>query len=166
MRTSKIIIAAALTLICSLNSFGQKQEKGSQDTEKKEGAAPAPKGPNKLGLTEDQRKKRQSIRMKTAKDVLPLKNQLGEKKAHLRTITTVDKPDMNEINKTIDEMAALRTQIEKKKIAARMEIRGLLNDEQRLKFDTRDERKDRHMKHKPKGPGRKGKPEEIHPDHD
>ena len=157
MRTSKLIIAAAVALSCSLNAFGQKEKDSAKDKEAKE--AGAPKGRGGLELSEDQKKKMKEIHTRTHKDVQPLKNQVNEKRARLKTLTTADKADMNEINKTIDEISALKNQIAKKKIAARMEARALLNDEQRMKFDQHKEKHRKHLK-KEHGGG-KGKPHEA-----
>jgi Spy/CpxP family protein refolding chaperone len=142
MRTVKFIIAL-VAVSCSLNAFGQKNEKEKvvvKEEVKIKGHHGKHDGQGKMNLSEDQQKKIKEIRLKTAREIMPLRNQLAEKKARLHTISTVDKPDMNEINKTIDEMAALKAQIEKKRVASRMEVRSLLNDEQRLMFDMKGEK--------------------------
>ena len=70
------------------------------------------------------------------KAMQPLRNQLGEKKARLRTLTTADKVNMTEVNKVIDDIGAMQTQLMKLKEQRRQEIRKLLNDEQRVMFDA------------------------------
>ena len=69
--------------------------------------------------------------------MLPIDNQIREKKAHLNTLRTADKPDMNQINSTVEEIGKLK--IEKAKIheASHQEIRKVLTDEQRLQFDKK-----------------------------
>ncbi|HEV8512308.1 MAG TPA: periplasmic heavy metal sensor [Cyclobacteriaceae bacterium] len=88
-------------------------------------------------LTEDQKKKLAELKTPHAKEVLPLKNQLAEKKAHLKTLQTAEKADLNAINSTIDEMSQLQSQIMKKNAAHKQAIRKILTDEQRIAFDTR-----------------------------
>ena len=70
------------------------------------------------------------------KAMQPLRNQLGEKKARLRTLSTADKVNMTEVNKIIDDIGAMQTQLMKLKEQHRQEIRKLLNDEQRVMFDA------------------------------
>ncbi len=89
-------------------------------------------------LTDDQKKKIKDLKTPHAKEVLPLKNQLAEKKAHLRTLQTADKADMNAINSTIDDMTQLQAQITKKNSAHTQAIRKILTDDQRIAFDMRE----------------------------
>lgn len=92
-------------------------------------------------LTEEQKTKIKDIKLKNEREMLTLKNQIGEKKAKLKTQTTTDSPNMNEVNKTIDEIGNLKSQINKRKAAAKQEIRSLLNEEQKLAFDTQKKNK-------------------------
>ncbi len=89
------------------------------------------------GLTEAQTESMRTLRLKTIKDTQPLRNQLEEKRARLRTLSTADNPDAKAINKTIDDMAALRADIQKIRAARLQEFRKLLTDEQRILFDAR-----------------------------
>ncbi|MBE0432071.1 periplasmic heavy metal sensor [candidate division WOR-3 bacterium] len=89
------------------------------------------------GLTEEQQTRIKTMRVEHMKAMQSLRNQLGEKKARLRTLTTGDKVNMTEVNKMIDEIGSLRTKMMKQKEQHRQEIRNLLNDEQRIFFDTR-----------------------------
>jgi Spy/CpxP family protein refolding chaperone len=149
MRTPKLLITALVACACSMNALAQKKEI-VKDKEMKEVKGPDHEGPGRMNLTADQEKKMKEIRTRTMKDVLPMKNQLGEKRAHLKTLEQSDKPDMNDINKTIDEMTALKSGIMKKQVAAKMEVRSLLTDEQKVMFDARGSKK--------MGKGRPGKP--------
>ncbi len=88
------------------------------------------------GLTESQRNDIKDIHFKAQKEILPLNNEIGEKEAKLRTLTTVENPDITEINKYIEEIGDLRTKIKKIEMNAHLSVRKLLNDEQRLMFDT------------------------------
>lgn len=87
-------------------------------------------------LTETQINEIEKIHLKTMKDILPLQNQIGEKEARLRTITTQENPDRNEINNLIDEIGAIMTSIRKTEMNSRLDIRSNLTDKQKIIFDT------------------------------
>ena len=111
-----------------------------------------------LKLTTEQKKSIFDLKSNLQKSVLPVKNMIGEKKAHLKTLSTVDNPDMNAINSTIDEIASLKAQIMKLKMANRQEIRKLLTDKQRVIFDTKGHLgfgEHKRMMHKEKKQGNK-----------
>lgn len=138
----------------------EKQEK-SIEVEKKQmdGRHHGGQGGNDLGLNEDQKAKMEKLKTTKLKNILPLRNQIAEKKAHLNTLMTTEKVDMNEINKTIDEMGTLKIQIAKIDAMFKQEVRKILTDEQRLKFDMKMiSRKGPHQGGK-KGP--KGMKQEI-----
>lgn len=95
-------------------------------------------------LTDEQSEAIKAIKTKGKKQTLPLHNQLGEKRAQMKTLSNADNPDLIQIDALIDEMSALQADLMKIKARQKQEIRALLTEEQRLAFDT--------MKH-----GRKGK---------
>ena len=101
-----------------------------------------------LELTEVQKTKMSKIRTANQKVMLNLRNQLNEKQAHLRTISTGDKVDMTKVNKTIEEIGAIKTSIEKNRAATQQKIRKLLTEEQRIKFDLHHSKRGKHNKHK------------------
>jgi Spy/CpxP family protein refolding chaperone len=88
-------------------------------------------------LTQEQQTKIHELRMAHMKAMLKYKNEINEKEARLNTLQTEDNADMDKIYKVIDEIGALQTEMNKKKALLRQEIRQLLNDEQRVFFDTR-----------------------------
>lgn len=87
-------------------------------------------------LTDDQKTKIKSQQVAFGKEALPLRNQLVEKRAHLRTLQTASTYDVNAVNATIDDISKTESQLLKKSAANREAIRKLLNDEQRLAFDS------------------------------
>jgi len=95
-------------------------------------------GPHNMiaNLSEDQQKKIDALHLKHMKEVTDLKNQIMLKKAELRILETSEKPDKASIDKKIDEIMALKTQIAKKHAALKQEIRALLTEEQRIIFDS------------------------------
>lgn len=91
-------------------------------------------------LTEEQKEQIQNLRTEHMKIVLPLKNQLAEMQARLKTLSTAENEDMSQIDKTIEEMGELRILMMKEGAAHRQTIRRLLTDEQRVAFDNRPAR--------------------------
>lgn len=89
-----------------------------------------------LELTDAQKEQIEKFQTEHTKKVLPLRNELGELRAELRTLSTVDKVNMNDINKKIDEIGKVQTELMKERAAHRQQIRSLLTDEQRVKFDS------------------------------
>ena len=145
MKTKKVItittLLVAFILFANVNSFaqyGKGQGKGMCMKENTCCGIP--------DLTDEQETKIENLKTAHMKEMLPLKNQMGEKRAQLKTLTTADKVDMAAVNKKIDEIGSLKVEMMKKKEAHRQDVRALLNDNQRLYFDM----------HKGKGYGHKG----------
>ena len=88
-------------------------------------------------LNDQQREEIRKIRTEHQKELVQTSNLLKEKRARLETLQTADKSDMNEINKVIDEIAALQAQEMKAQATNRQLIRNLLTDEQRINYDMR-----------------------------
>lgn len=89
------------------------------------------------GLTPEQEKSIKKSKLAFQKEATALKNQLAEKKAHLRTLNTAEKPDNAAIDKTIDEIAALKAQLMKNRNSHYQEVRAVLTDEQKIFFDSK-----------------------------
>ena len=119
------------------------------------------RGPkNGLDLTDAQKEAFKQSMLEMQKKLQPLHNELGEVKAHQKTLMTAGKPDMNEINKNIEKLGTLRVEMAKIQAQQRLDMRAQLTDEQRIKFDTH---KGKMMQHRgPQGmrPGRG-----MHEDH-
>lgn len=86
-------------------------------------------------LTLQQKMSLDSLNYLHRKSILPLENQLGELNAKLKTVSTIDNPDMNEIYKLLDNIGDLNTRISKERETHRQKIRKILNPEQRLEFE-------------------------------
>ena len=98
----------------------------------------APK--NGLNLTDAQKEAFKQSRLDVQKQLQPLRNELGEVKAHQKTLMTAQKPDLNDINKNIEKMGDLRVDMAKIMVKHRLTLRSQLTDEQRLKFDNHQDR--------------------------
>jgi Spy/CpxP family protein refolding chaperone len=119
--------AAALMLAASI-AFGQpKAEKKAM----RHGFHAIP------GLTEEQETKVKALDLDLEKALLPMKAQMGVKVAELKGLALADNPDKAAIDKKIDDIGALRTQIMKKKIQNKLAVRALLTPDQRVDFDKK-----------------------------
>jgi Spy/CpxP family protein refolding chaperone len=102
---------------------------------------------NGLDLTDAQKEAFKKSMLAMQKQLQPIRNQLGEARAHQKTLTTAEKPDVDAINRNIEKMGALKTEMAKIQAKHHLEIRAQLTDEQRLKFDMFD-----HQRRDGKGP--------------
>lgn len=96
---------------------------------------------NGLELTNAQKESFKQSMMAMQKQLQPIRNQLGEARAHQKTLTTAEKPEMDAINKNIEKMGALQTEMAKIQNRYHLEMRAQLTDGQRLKFDRFEQRK-------------------------
>ncbi|MBN2202377.1 periplasmic heavy metal sensor [bacterium] len=97
----------------------------------------AQKAPCLLDLTEDQRTKIDAMKLEADKAVLPLQAQIEIKSAELKQLMLADKPAAAAIEKKIDEIGGLKTQIQKKRTLHQVAVRGLLTPDQRVDFDRK-----------------------------
>ncbi|MDX1637732.1 MAG: Spy/CpxP family protein refolding chaperone [Balneolaceae bacterium] len=88
-------------------------------------------------LTDQQREQIRQVHLDARQQGLAFQNQINEKRARLRTLTTGDEIDMDAANAVVEELGALRTQLMKHRLQIRMQVRQLLTDEQRVVFDSR-----------------------------
>ena len=93
-------------------------------------------GGNGLNLTDEQKEAFKQSAIAMRKQILPLRNELGEAEAHQRTLVTAEKPDLSAINKNIEKIGGIRVEIAKIQARNRIEMRAKLTDEQKMKFDS------------------------------
>ena len=110
-------------------------------------------------LTMEQKETLKKLRMETAKEIKPLKNELRETMAHQQTLITADKADLAAINKNIDKMWGIKAEMAKIMAKQHQAFRSQLTEEQLIQFDSRKNRMDREMRNSDqrKRPGREGK---------
>jgi len=149
MKTLRITaVLIALIIGISLQLSAQVDNNKTENTTKEnkrqvppDGVFPQPPPPPVLpgipNLTKEQSESIKKLQLKISEDVLPIENEIKEKEAHLNTLTSVKTPDMDAIYKVVDEIAVLKVKIAKLQIAHDMDIRKILDDEQRLIFDRR-----------------------------
>lgn len=105
-------------------------------------------GPEIPGLTDEQKTKMEGLKLELMKAMKPIKNKIREKEAQLQTLRTEDKPDMNKIFALVDEIGQLKIQARREHEKHIQAIRQMLDEKQRIMFDTN------HSRH----PGKPGKP--------
>jgi Spy/CpxP family protein refolding chaperone len=91
-------------------------------------------------LSDAQKTEIKKLRTAHLKEIQQLKNQMEIKRAELKALQTAEKPDMDAINKKIDERAALRVQIEKEAAAHKQAVRTVLTEDQRVIYDSKTNR--------------------------
>lgn len=87
-------------------------------------------------LTEEQETQIASLRTAHLKDVQPLRSEIKINKAKIDALMIQDVPDSKAIDQLIEANGKLRTEIQKKSAAHRLEVRKLLTDEQKVLFDS------------------------------
>ncbi len=133
MKVLKLLIAILLVTSFSFSAYGQRAERNFDKREFKERHA----GLNLPDLTEEQTEQIKALRTSMKKEMIKTQNEVGELNAKLRTLETADKPNMNKINSTIDQISVIKTDMAKKKAAHQQDIRSILTQEQRVVFDSR-----------------------------
>jgi len=135
----RILTLALIALVASSAAWAQKHGERQQNPEQRERMDRREMMAERMDdfFTEEQMEQVKAIRLETAKEIQPLRNQLNELEARRQTLSTANKPDMNSIYKNIDEISEVKASIQKKMAKQHQDIRSLLNDEQKLKFDSR-----------------------------
>lgn len=122
---STVTVLVGLALIFALPSLAQ--EAGKQACEKACGI------PN---LTPEQTAKIQKVALEHQKALLALQTALKTKQLEFRQLM-MEGADQTKLGAKIDELAKAKADIQKKCLAHRIEIRGLLTDEQKKAFDQK-----------------------------
>ncbi len=89
------------------------------------------------GLTNEQQESINELKTVHLKKVSQLRADLQEKNARLQSLRVADTYNEKEINKTIDDIAAVRANIMKESENHRQKVRSLLSDDQKAWFDSR-----------------------------
>lgn len=94
------------------------------------------KGPmDRLNLTDAQKEEFKKSMMALQKELKPLRNELDELNAHQKTLVSADQPDLKAINKNLDKIGELKTEMAKIQVKHRLDMRAQLTEEQQMKFD-------------------------------
>lgn len=88
-------------------------------------------------LTPEQIEKISALRIEHQKATIDLRASLQKKRLDFRTLMMAEKPDEKKINAVIEEMGALRTQLQKQRVAHWLKVREILTPEQRASLKAR-----------------------------
>jgi len=99
-----------------------------------------------LNLTQSQQDQMDILRTKHLQETQQVRNQLNEKRAHLQTLRTAKNVDMKAVNANLKEISGLKLKIAEMREVHIQDVRKILNDDQRAKFDA----------HKPMARGSRG----------
>ena len=78
-----------------------------------------------------------NLRLDHSKSILEVNNELNVLSAEYKVLASGDDQNLNDINKKIDEMQVLKSDLQKKSAKHRLEVRNLLTDEQKVLFDSK-----------------------------
>ncbi len=152
---SYIWMVTLILSLCSLDLLAQdeteeieekRRNRRHQMMEKRQGNRKMQRAhPGIPDLTETQKTAIKKIRLEAKKTSLPLKNELNEKQARLRTLSTAETVNMRDINKVADEIGKIKNSLMKQHLATHQKVRNLLTEEQRIHFDSKPmKRRGRH----------------------
>lgn len=131
----KYILMIAIFMLPLMESMAQNRQQGAQRqrayTQERTDRAQIP------DLTDDQRASMKEFRLDMQKKMLPLRNELGENRAKMRTLTTAESADMKAINKLIDGNADIMAKMMKVRAENHQSIRQMLTEEQRIVLDSK-----------------------------
>ena len=88
-------------------------------------------------LSIEQQTKIDDLKLKLRKELLPLNLKLDEAKARLNSIETADAVQSMEVDAIIDQISSLQNQKMKLKARHKQDVRKLLNEKQRVDYDTK-----------------------------
>ncbi|MDZ7331292.1 MAG: Spy/CpxP family protein refolding chaperone [candidate division KSB1 bacterium] len=89
-----------------------------------------------LNLTDEQKNKVAELRLAFQKELLPLRTELQSKAAELQLLETEATPNLNQIDRLIDQIEQIRTKIHKARVRHQMAIRNILSPEQQKVWDS------------------------------
>lgn len=131
-----LLIAASFVFTSSAYAQHDRMQPGDRGEQHIMGEEHIKRMPMIPDLTEQQKTQIEKLRTEHLKVMVPLKNQLAEKETRLHTISTVENVDMSMVNKLIEEIGAIKTQMMKERAVLRQKIRKLLTESQRLFLDA------------------------------
>lgn len=89
---------------------------------------------DRLNLTDEQEEKITALRDAHLQEMADLRNDLAIKRSELQTLRLAENIDLNQINKKLDEIGQLTTEMSKKNAAHEQDVLNVLTDEQKNLF--------------------------------
>jgi len=88
-------------------------------------------------LTDAQQEQIKALQLELEESITPLKSEVRVLDAELKKLLIADGASQRDIDRKIDEIASLQTQMRKLQVKNNRSIRNLLTDEQKVQFDRR-----------------------------
>jgi len=126
----KVSITIIAVFIISFGLMAQPQNR--QGPVQHEG----PYGLAVLNLTEEQKSEVKEIHLAKVKETQALKDELAINKAKINALVHKDNPDMKEIVSLVEENGKIITQIQVREIDSKIKVRALLDEDQKVIFDS------------------------------
>jgi len=89
-----------------------------------------------LDLSDDQQSKIEDIHLNGQKEMLAFRTALQQKRAEMRTLSIGDNYDEEKVAELANEIGELHANMLKRRTAHQQQIKEVLNEEQRIKFDN------------------------------
>lgn len=103
------------------------------------------RGPKIPNLTEEQQVQLKELHLTMEKASLPIHNQIAEKEARLKSITTADEINLKDAGRVIQEISDLRTKLMNLRVENLVKLKEVLTEEQELALNHQ-------LLRKPQGP--------------
>ncbi len=127
----RIVLGLMALLFVSISTFAQRGPRGDRNFDNRNGRGLI----EKLDLTEDQQSKIEKLRVGHFKATQDLRDQLNEKEVKLKSLMNDDDVDNKGIEKLVNEISDIKKSLMLARVNHQIEVRALLNDEQKAKFD-------------------------------
>ena len=128
MKRLKMTILALLVTGVAL-AQGPRPNRGREEGPRKERLA------EMLELSDAQKNQFEELRLAHRKSTKANKDAIKIKMVELESLTTHEVPNVKKINSLVDELNTLKAQEFKSEVNHRLELRALLDDKQKMKFD-------------------------------
>ncbi|HTY58653.1 MAG TPA: Spy/CpxP family protein refolding chaperone [Bacteroidota bacterium] len=132
------VVESLLALcLCAFPALAQEGNPGPGGRPQHQGVLPVPGGKEQIpNLSDQQKEQMRKLALAFSGKTLPLRNELGEKEARLRSLMTALEPDRPAIDKVVDDIGNLTKELLKARVANDLKVNEVLTPEQRLMRDA------------------------------
>lgn len=130
----KITLLLSLLLIGSL-AFAQQNTPQRMRKGPPRGEEPEAKIAERLNLTEEQKSQMKELKMSHLKETNPLMNELNIKRAELKAAIEANPDNRKKIDPIVNDINTLNGKLFTAKVNQQINMRMILDEDQRLKFD-------------------------------
>jgi len=130
MKYNKLILTAALTIFAFSSIFAQNGPMAG----KGQGKARMMKM-NFLNLSDEQQTKIDKLRLEFRKEIIPLQTKIRSQNSEYRLMIVDENVTANELKKKLNGISGVRQEMALKRALHQRQVRSLLTDEQKVKFD-------------------------------